>query len=162
MIKTDVFICESELAESLAEYTESIKKVCSEAIENEGISGALDISFVSEEEILALNTGFRNIDRVTDVLSFPANELSAPISVSGVTCDMATEDDMIFLGDIAICVKRAEEQAEEYGHSLERELCFLAVHGTLHLMGYDHMTEEEEKEMFDVQERILHQAGIDR
>lgn len=162
MINTDIFICENELSEKVSQYLDSIKKVCSAAIKKEGFSGTLNISFVEEDEIKSLNSQFRNIDSVTDVLSFPANELSAPLSKTGVTCDMEIEDEMIVLGDIAICVKRAIEQAEEYGHSLERELCFLTVHGTLHLMGYDHMTSEEEKEMFSIQEEVLKMSGIER
>ena len=162
MIKTDIYICDTEYRAKITDYEKKIKDVCSTAIAHEGIPAALNISFVGCDDILALNANFRNVKSVTDVLSFPANELESPISKNGITCDMETEDGMVVLGDIAICVPRAEEQAEEFGHSLERELCFLAVHGTLHLLGYDHISVEDEKEMFDKQEQILHSLGIDR
>jgi probable rRNA maturation factor len=89
------------------------------------------------EEIQQLNASYRNIDRVTDVLTFPAWEGDA------ILCPPDG-----YLGDIAICYERAAEQAQEYGHSLERELAFLAVHGALHLLGYDHMKPEDEPSCF--------------
>ena len=85
-----------------------------------------------------------------DVLSFPALEGELLLAPPG------------YLGDIAICYARAVEQAKEYGHSLERELAFLAVHGALHLMGYDHMTPDEENEMVRRQEEILNKMGVMR
>ena len=99
---------------------------------------------------------------MTDVLSFPANDLDCPISKKGITCDMEIEDGMVFLGDIMICFARAEAQAAEYGHSLKREICFLALHGTLHLLGYDHMDSESEKTMYGIQNEILDDMGIVR
>ncbi|MBP1930532.1 rRNA maturation RNase YbeY [Ammoniphilus resinae] len=101
------------------------------------------VTLVDNEQIKQLNREFRNLDKPTDVLSFPLDE----------------EDS---LGDIIISIPRAKEQATEYGHSFERELGFLTIHGFLHLLGYDHHTEEEEKEMFGKQEKILSEYGLSR
>lgn len=110
---------------------------------------SFNIIFVTSEEIKRINNEFRGIDKVTDVISF-------------AICD----DDNSFiddeLGDIFICCEKAFEQALEYGHSKIREMSFLAVHGYLHLCGFDHMTEEEEKIMFAKQDEILEKAGITR
>ena len=118
--------------------------------------GAVDpeisLIFTGEEEIKKLNGDFRGIDSVTDVLSFPANDLAGPC---GDASALEHEGDSVVLGDIAICVKRAAEQALEYGNTLEEELSFLAVHGTLHLMGYDHMDEEQERMMRAMQRKVL-------
>ncbi|MGM9969561.1 MAG: rRNA maturation RNase YbeY [Anaeroplasma sp.] len=106
-----------------------------------------NIIFVNEEEIQRINREYRKIDKVTDVISF-------------ALCD---DDEIVQsneLGDVFICVSKAESQAKEYGHSRERELCFLAVHGYLHLCGFDHLTKEEEIIMFTKQEEILNEAGI--
>ena len=88
---------------------------------------------MDEEEIRTLNREYRNRDNITDVLSFPLEE------------DFPQENEL--LGDIVLCVKRAEEQAREYGHSTERELIYLSIHSLFHLLGYDHMEEEEKKIM---------------
>lgn len=114
-----------------------------------GTKKEFNIIFVSKDEIQRINREFRKIDKVTDVISF-------------ALCD---DEDIIQtneLGDIFICLDRAFEQASEYGHSITREVAFLAVHGYLHLCGFDHMTEEEEKVMFQKQDDILNQAGIKR
>ncbi len=109
------------------------------------------IIFVDKEEIQRINKEYRNIDRVTDVISFAYNDDETDTAYAG--------DE---IGDIFICLDRAAEQAVEYEHSLEREVGFLAVHGYLHLKGYDHMTKEEEKVMFTLQEEILEKAGLPR
>lgn len=104
------------------------------------------IVFVDEEKIQYLNKNYRNIDRVTDVISF-AFEDNAKIVYNNIR----------FLGEIYICIPRMKEQAVSYGHSEERELAFLTVHGLLHLLGYDHMTKEDEEIMFSLQEVILNE-----
>lgn len=104
------------------------------------------IVFVDEEKIQYLNKNYRNIDRVTDVISF-AFEDNAKIVYNNIR----------FLGEIYICIPRMKEQAVSYGHSEERELAFLVVHGLLHLLGYDHMTKEDEEIMFSLQEVILNE-----
>ncbi len=113
-------------------------------------SCTVGVSFVEEDRIRELNREFRDIDRVTDVLSFPDGTVNP-------------EDGEIMLGDVIICAKRACEQALEYGHSLDRELSFLTAHSLLHLLGYDHETgEEDEKIMFGKQKQILDDLGIVR
>lgn len=113
----------------------------------------LSISFVDEQEIQAINRDYRDKDKVTDVISFSLEEDEPEIE----GLDMPR-----VLGDIIICLEVAKEQAESYNHSLSRELGFLALHGFLHLLGYDHMTEEDEKEMFSRQDEILNEFGLTR
>lgn len=110
-----------------------------------------NIVVVNDDEMHKINKEYRGIDRTTDVISF------------------ALEDDKTFikteiriLGDIYISLDKAKEQAMSYGHSLKREISFLTIHGILHLLGYDHMNEKEEKEMFRLQELILDEFGIQR
>jgi len=105
----------------------------------------MSIVFVSLDKIQELNQTFRQIDKVTDVLSFPNDDI---------------EDKT--LGDIFISLDKAKEQAESYGHSFEREVGFLAVHGYLHLLGYDHHTKEDEEKMIMMQENILKHAKLER
>lgn len=113
----------------------------------------LSISFVDEEEIQAINRDYRNKDKVTDVISFSLEEDEPEIEALDIPR---------VLGDIIICLGVAQEQAQSYNHSLSRELGFLALHGFLHLLGYDHMTEEDEKEMFSRQDEILNEFGLTR
>ncbi len=132
------------------EELQEIEKAALTALKYENRTGDLSIQIDTPDHIRELNRQFRNIDRVTDVLTFPAWEGEDPLSGDG------------YLGDIMICYERASEQAIEYGHSLRRELAFLAVHGVLHLLGYDHMNEEDEKVMFGKQEEVLSDCGITR
>jgi probable rRNA maturation factor len=110
---------------------------------------SFNLIFVTEEEIQEINRTYRNIDKVTDVISF-------------AQIDEENRTDYRSLGDIFICVKRAFDQAKEYNHSSAREFAFLAVHGYLHLCGFDHMTKEDEEVMFKIQDDILLKAGINR
>ncbi len=140
----------------------------------EGIE--LDLSIVSNEEIQTLNRDYRGLDKPTDVLSFALTEVTSEFDVDFAHLDLAEEetedlDDVDFeeeeaipqhLGDIIISYPRAQEQAQDYGHSLDRELAFLAVHGFLHLNGYDHQTEAEAQEMFRIQEEVLTTYGLTR
>lgn len=116
----------------------------------------VDVTIVDNEEIQALNATYRQIDRATDVLSFSMMEDAAgnPLDFSHLP--------IVHLGDIVISNEKVIEQAQEYGHSYERELAFLTIHGFLHLNGFDHMTEEDEAEMFGIQEQILAQYGLSR
>ena len=111
----------------------------------------ISVTFVRSQTMHKLNRDYRNIDRPTDVITF-ALEDNGKIELEGGRV----------LGDIYISIDKAKEQAKEYNHSLKRELSFLMVHGFLHLLGYDHMNEEDEKVMFDKQERILDSYGITR
>src|SRR5690554_349914 len=123
--------------------TEEIKKTLNHVFSFIDDDKSMNIVFVSNKKIHEMNLYFRNIDRPTDVLSFE-------------------EDDIESLGDIFISLEKAQEQSVAYGHSFLREVAFLAVHGYLHLKGYDHMTKEEEQIMIDKQEEILKKAGLKR
>lgn len=135
----------NEQEENIPEtLTTLLVKLLNKAAEMEGIKDKeVAVTFVDNDHIQQLNRQFRDKDKPTDVLSFPLDEEDA-------------------LGDIIISIPKAREQAEQYGHSFEREMGFLAVHGFLHLLGYDHETEEEEKAMFGRQEQILLEYGLTR
>lgn len=122
----------------------------------------MSLSIVSPEQIRELNKSFRNVDKVTDVLSFPTCDNPTRGAITVVCEEINPETDLVNVGDVIICLERAKEQAKEYGHSLKRELAFLALHGLLHLLGYDHVEEEDEKQMVALQKEILTQAGIKR
>lgn len=129
---------------------EEIQKLADFALKYQKIEHAVfNIIIVDEEKIQFLNKNYRNKDSVTDVISFALEDDNTFI-----------QTDMRILGDIYICLKKAKEQSVEYGHSFLRELSFLTVHGLLHLLGYDHMNEEDEKIMFKLQEMILNEYGI--
>ena len=120
---------------------------------------AVNVFFVSEKEIKSLNKEHRDIDKITDVLSFPMLEIKPGDNLENFKDDLFKE---IFLGDIAICINRAKQQAKEYGHSFKREVCFLALHGLLHLLGYDHIKKQDETKMMSLAETILKKSGIRR
>ena len=119
------------------------------------------ISFVSSVRIREISREFTNIDKVTDVISFALDDHDDDFQ--SMQSIMEEDDSFVTsIGDIVISLDRAKEQAEDYGHSLERELGFLALHGFLHLNGYDHKTEEEEAEMTGLQKEILEAYGLKR
>ena len=138
-----------------------IKKCCNAVTEKFGIEYPCEISitFVDNEEIREINRENRDIDRATDVLSFPMNEMKNGEFLYEPDTD---ERGRLILGDIVLSLEKAEAQAQEYGHSYKREVAFLCVHSMLHLIGFDHMVEEEEKQMFSLQEEILDSLGITR
>jgi probable rRNA maturation factor len=153
---------EYEIKDDLIALLESILKKAGEA---EGIDqGEVALTFVDNTRIHELNLEYRGIDRPTDVLSFAMNEGGEDELdiIYEVEEGEALEDVPDVLGDIIISVTRAQEQAQEYGHSLERELGFLFVHGFLHLLGYDHQDEASEAEMMSKQEKVLAQVGLTR
>ena len=123
----------------------------------------MELVFTDEESIRTLNASTRGKDSVTDVLSFPNldNIFQKPIRKENFPFD-ADEDGNLFLGSIVICRERAKEQAEEYGHSLRREIYYLAVHGLCHLLGYDHETEEDKTIMRAREEQVMNAMGIGR
>ena len=126
--------------------------VIERTLKHEQVTQAIfSIVFVNEEEIHQMNKEYRGVDRITDVISF-AFEDNANIRYNGIR----------MLGDIYICIPQMKRQALAYGHSEKRELSFLTVHGLLHLLGYDHMEEDMEKEMFELQELILDEENITR
>ncbi|NCA92664.1 GTPase Era [bacterium] len=121
----------------------------------------VEISLVSEESIRELNREERQIDSVTDVLSFQSiPDIQVPVIKEDYPMDINGEDDSVIIGEIFICEKRAEEQANEYGHSLEREIAFLTCHGLLHLLNFDHEDKEGEEEMNNLTEKILESMGL--
>lgn len=122
-----------------------------------------EIIFTDEEGIKELNARTRGVDSVTDVLSYPSFDRrpSDAIKKADHPYD-EDEDGNIFIGSVVICRKRAEEQAEEYGHSVEREINYLAAHGICHLLGYDHMTDEDKPVMRAVEERVLSKINLSR
>ena len=140
------------------EFEEMINQVALKTLEFEQYTTECEISLslVTPQEIRQINNQFRRIDKETDVLSFPLLTFS-----EGEVAD-TNENHEIMLGDIIISVERAKEQAEEFGHSLKREIAFLTAHSMFHLLGYDHMEEEEEKEMFKKQEEVLDMLEIKR
>lgn len=135
-------------------YTTIIEKVCQKVATLYGLPEGSEISILlcDNEHIHGLNKEYRNIDRPTDVLSFALNEGDEEMG----------EEEQLLLGDIVISLERTAEQAEEYGHSFTRELAYLTTHGMLHILGYDHMTEEDKKEMRHEEEIILQELGIVR
>ena len=129
---------------------EEIKKLINYALKYQKINNSIfNIIIVDEDKIKEINREYRNKDSITDVISFALEDDASFIKT-----------DMRILGDIYICLKRAQDQAIEYEHSFLRELSFLTIHGLLHLLGYDHMKEEDEKIMFKLQEMILNGYGI--
>ncbi|WP_148136669.1 rRNA maturation RNase YbeY [Candidatus Formimonas warabiya] len=124
--------------------------------ENLDMDPEVSILLVDDAEIQELNRSYRGMDRPTDVLSFAMNE-----EMEGAPEFISLEESNL-LGDIVISLETAGRQAEEYGHSLERELGFLTVHGMLHLLGYDHGNEAETAEMRQKEEKILNQVGLER
>lgn len=120
----------------------------------------VSISFVDNQEIRELNKQYRDKDTATDVLSFPLMEFEETEENYSNEEEYVQEDKL--LGDIVISLEKAQEQAIEYGHSFERELAFLTVHGVLHLIGLDHEDEEQEKEMLQRQDKILQLLDIKR
>lgn len=119
-----------------------------------------ELEFVSEEEIADLNRRLRKVDGVTDVLSFPSLDRVRGKVIYKKNFPFDVDDGAVFIGSIAVCVKRAEEQAEEYGHSREREFTYLVCHGLLHLFGYDHMTDEDKREMRDLEDKIMAEIDV--
>ena len=154
----DFDVLENQGIQLSEECIRQINAVAARAAALEGVPDASANIVIADDDYLhELNWKFRQIDRATDVLSFPANELSAPIGQAieaGVDLEQGEEGEL-FLGDIFISLDHAAVQAEEYGNTLEQELCFLAVHGMLHLMGYDHMKEQEEMVMRQKQREVL-------
>lgn len=134
------------------------EKIVVESLNQEGFQKQceISISIVNNQEIRQINKQFRRIDKETDVLSFPQ------LSFIQEEEEQTNEKGEVILGDIIISMEKAEEQASEYGHSVNRELAFLTAHSMLHLLGYDHMNEEDEKEMFLKQKNILLAADFPR
>lgn len=135
-----------------------IRQLLNHAAEREQLKGTPEVSitFMTDQEIQKINAEYRGKNTPTDVISFALEEMGeGEIAIIG-------EEIPTVLGDIIISVERAQSQAAEYGHDFKREIGFLALHGFLHLLGYDHMTEEDEKVMFGKQKEILDSFGLGR
>lgn len=143
---------------------ELLTNVAINAINSEYASEDFDvvITYTDNEEIRKLNAEFRNIDKETDVLSFPMQEFKNGFPTQNLDVEKDPETGRIYLGDVVLSVEKAISQAEEYGHSIERELSFLVAHSILHLLGYDHINDDERKIMEQKQEAILQSMGISR
>lgn len=170
------------------EWTERFYRAAGLCLEEDNMpeNSEISISFVSADEIKELNRTYRGVDSVTDVLSFPMFDSEELDEISGQAYDESEvefdtaelcgddecfdeetdfdddDDEFFLLGDVVICEERAHEQAEEFGHSYERELTYLFVHSILHLLGYDHMDDAEKKIMREKEEKIMNRLGITR
>ena len=149
----------NQTSESVDTYEAMITTVVNETIKQENLTNEMlecSFIFVDNEQIREINANYRQKDAVTDVITFAIeDEMPGEIKIQGIPMPR-------MLGDVFISLPRTREQAERYGHSFERELSFLAVHGCLHLLGYDHIEPEEEKIMFGKQEDVLNALGIRR
>lgn len=150
-------------------FINELEEVCRYALEKEEVTQKCQISllFVDNEEIREINKETRNIDKATDVLSFPMLDYPKGKVFKDVYKDkvfdvMYLDGDELVLGDMVLSLERAEEQSIEYNHSFKREVCYLIVHSILHLLGYDHMEDEEKKIMRAREEEILNGLDIKR
>ena len=147
--------------EENSKYEEIIKKVVEQCFKEENMEDSklyISITLTTPEHIHEINKQYRNVDRATDVLSFPMFE-KEEIDNKIAQKDFEYED---VLGDIVISIEQVEKQAKEYGHSFEREFAYMLVHGFYHLMGYDHIKEEDKVIMRPKEEKVLEKLGIRR
>ena len=143
-----------------SKYLELIEKVIGQAFIEEKIENInlyINVILTNPENIRKINNQYRNIDKETDVLSFPMFEKEEIENLKNNGNDIEEP-----LGDIIISIKKVEEQALEYGHSFERELAYMLIHGFYHLIGYDHMNDEEKKQMREKEEGVLNKLNISR
>jgi probable rRNA maturation factor len=143
------------------EIKEMIKKVVSDALKEESMvmPVAVDITFTNNLKIRLLNNEYRKKDKPTDILSFP---MYTRRQIGKLDPKDFSRRNKLILGDLVISLEKVSEQAMEYGHSFERELCYLVVHGMLHLMGYDHMKKADKQEMREKEEKVLEQLKFKR
>lgn len=142
----------NETEENLTEECEKLKEFLVQVAKDEKLDNIIyNVIIINNEKIREINREYRNIDRETDVISFALEDEKS-----------FNRTDIRILGDIYISIDKARSQSLEYGHSFKRELYFLAVHGFLHLLGYDHMKKEDEDVMFKKQEEVLSRYGIER
>lgn len=145
---------------------EKVESVMERCLDEEKVPYEVEVSLsvVSLEAIHEINKAHRDMDQPTDVLSFPQIEAERIGYINWDNVDFSScvnyDTEEVMLGDIILCHERAKEQAKSYGHSLEREVCFLVAHSMFHLLGYDHMTPEDEKKMFTKQESVLQYLSI--
>lgn len=160
----------TENLQNVVEYTNEldglVERAVKETLKQEKIDFDVEVSvmYVDNEQIHKINKEHRGIDRPTDVLSFPMIDFDAPCVPSyDLTNEIDPQTKCVPIGDIVISLEKAKEQAELYGHSIEREIAFLTIHSMLHLLGYDHETSSSDEEtMFKRQDVILAELGITR
>lgn len=153
-------VCEGE--ELSAKEILALENALGESVDSD-VPLALEVIFVSEDEIRSLNAQTREIDKVTDVLSYPTLDGIKGKAIKGEEHPFEMDEEgRLVIGSVAVCIQRAKEQAEEYGHSFERELNYLIVHGAMHCLGYDHMTDDDKAEMREREEFVLTKMGIKR
>ena len=141
---------------------DGLENAVSECIESD-CALAIELIAVDEDEIKTLNANTRGMDKVTDVLSYPSLDGIKGKAIVGKNYPFETDENgRVLLGSIVICRQVAKAQAIEFGHSYERELHYLIVHGIMHCLGYDHITDDERKEMREAEERVLAKLGITR
>ena len=167
-----LFSYETDADLGVGDYEELIKDVISAVLESEGCpyEAEVNVTIGDDETIRIINRDFRDIDKETDVLSFPAVEFGTPGDFEGMAVEFEENSFMYFnpdtgelmLGDMILSADRVRKQAEEYGHSPEREFAYLTVHGLCHLMGYDHIEPEDKVKMRAKEEEILAAIGLTR
>ena len=128
---------------------------------NKSLDVTITVSIVSPKRIRELNRQYRNVDKVTDVLSFPMLNIRYPQKLADFNQEVSP-DGWLYIGDVVICKKVAKRQAKDYCHSVRREIAFLALHGLLHVLGFDHVDADDEKAMMSVSEKILSELDIKR
>ena len=155
-----LIVCSDD--ESVINVTELADAVYQELGQKDGLFA--ELLYVNEQEIKALNNDYRGIDKVTDVLSFPTLDgiRGKVVLKKDFPLDLTEDGQNVFIGSIAICKKRAEEQAKEYGHSVKREMTYLLCHGLLHLMGYDHMIDSDKAQMRALEDKIMSKIKVNR
>ena len=156
------FIIENETQEIVSDSTiDELNELCSVIMRNEdcNFDAQISLTFTDNEGIRCINRDYRGIDKATDVLSFPMLEFDD----DEVDAEFEMENGLVLLGDIVISIERAKEQAQEFGHSIRREVAFLTAHSMLHLLGYDHVDDKEgERMMIEKQNEALNALGITR
>lgn len=156
------FIIENETEEEVSQkQTDELRLVAEAVMEGEdcNFDAEISLTFTDNEGIHAINRQYRDIDRATDVLSFPMLEWNG----EETDAEFETEDGLVMLGDIVISIERAREQARQLGHSLRRELAFLTAHSMLHLLGWDHVDDAEgERYMIEKQNEVLNKLKLTR
>ena len=162
-------IINNDIEETLDnKYVDIINKTIEKSLDEEHCPYEVEVSvtITDNQNIQEINREHRDMDKPTDVLSFPLIDFSNPSNFDDIEEDndewFNLDNGELMLGDIIISLERARDQAQEYGHSIEREIGFLTAHSMLHLMGYDHMIEEEEKVMISKQKKILNEVGLKR
>lgn len=145
-------------------YAEDFSALAAAAFDELGLSGnaTVEVEFVTADEIHELNRRTRGVDRATDVLSYPTLDEIKPFTKENYPFDYDAQADAVEIGSIVICEEVALGQAEEYGHSVRRENCYLFTHGLMHLMGYDHIEESDRAAMREREEAVLNRCGVTR